>query len=302
MIQPKPRRRASSDPVLEEAADRLLAEAEGSPSAAERSGNLAQFDNADEPDPGIQDEPIAAAGEVPETSRIADPRADEIAGTVPDFIEVAPGGDLFRDEVSNPAASLEPGEDPEATSLAATPDEAAAAIEADGRASGPAGDAEPEQAAAPAEPETVEVWRLNRHNREQHPRGRHARNRPEPRGARPEGNRRPGGGHGHGQNRPGEPGQNRPGEQRRAGQPGGNGRGGEGGRERFRAEGGRPQGGPGRSGEERGPRRDERPRPEAGRRDERRPERRERPADPNSPFAALAALKAQLEAGDRNKS
>ncbi|MDB5559844.1 MAG: Helicase protein, partial [Enterovirga sp.] len=68
-------------------------------------------------------------------------------------------------------------------------------------------------------------------------------------------------------------------------------------------EGGRPQGGGGgRPNEERGPRRDDRPRPEGGRRDDRRPERRERQPDPNSPFAALAALKAQLESGDRNKS
>jgi ATP-dependent RNA helicase SUPV3L1/SUV3 len=38
------------------------------------------------------------------------------------------------------------------------------------------------------------------------------------------------------------------------------------------------------------------PRPNQGKDQKRRPpERRERPADPNSPFAALAGLKAQLE-------
>ncbi len=289
------------DPALEEAADQLLAEAESStPTGDDDAGrDEGGADDADEPDPGIQDQPIQAAAEEPETSRLADPRADEIAGTVPDQIEVAAGADLLPTEVTNPAASLEPGEDPDATSLEATFDEAAAAdtvdptipvspTDADAEAGDPA-------AAAPAEREMVEVWRLNRHQREQHPRGRQGR-RPDARPGRPDGNRRPGGGQG----------QNRPGEQRRAGPPGGGpgsgGRGQEGGRERFRAEGGRSQGGGGRPGEERGPRRDDRPRPEGNRREDRRPERRERQPDPNSPFAALAALKAQLEGGDRNKS
>ncbi len=294
------------DPALEEAADRLLAEAELSASAPASAEDEGSADDSDAPDPGIQDEPVEAGADEPEVSRIADPRADEIAGTIPDEVEVAAGADLLPDEVSNPAASAGPDEDPEATSLAATPDEAAAAQAID--PSVPVSDADAEAgaldeaASAPSvEPEMVEVWRLNRHQREQHPRGRNARQRPDARGGRPEGNRRPGGGQGQGQGRPGE--------QRRGGQPGGpgagapgGGRGPEGGRDRFRAEGGRPQNG-GRPGEERGPRRDDRPRPEGNRRDDRRPpERRERQPDPNSPFAALAALKAQLESGDRNKS
>ncbi|MFD1304159.1 hypothetical protein, partial [Methylobacterium marchantiae] len=69
-------------------------------------------------------------------------------------------------------------------------------------------------------------------------------------------------------------------------------------------DGGRPDGGrpprrdrfePGRVRPER---RDEgRPAPQQ----EQRPQRRERAPDPDSPFAKLAALKAQLEAGDGGK-
>ncbi|WP_284246981.1 hypothetical protein, partial [Methylobacterium haplocladii] len=58
-----------------------------------------------------------------------------------------------------------------------------------------------------------------------------------------------------------------------------------------------------------GPRRDQRGRPDRRpdqgrdevRKVEARPPRRERPVDPDSPFAKLAALKAQLESGDGGK-
>jgi ATP-dependent RNA helicase SUPV3L1/SUV3 len=163
----------------------------------------------------------------------------------------------------------------------------------------------------PAEPQSIEVWRLQRHNREQrgaprHARGRDARRGPgeRPAGDRPQGDKRPGeqrreggrpGGHFGGRRSEGP--ENRPQRAGEAGAP--------------EARGPRPDRGP-RDGRP-GPRRDERPNGERGRPDrqrggersqfdDRRPERRERQPDPNSPFAALAALKAQLEGRDNGKS
>ena len=140
---------------------------------------------------------------------------------------------------------------------------------------------------------TVEVWRLQRQQRHANPR----QNRP--RGAGRDGaapNRAPG---------EGRPDQRRQGGQAAAGEtrerprgdrPDGNRRGGPG---EARPEGGRPQRRerfePGRVRPER---RDE---PRAAPRDEPRPQRRERAPDPDSPFAKLAALKAQLESGNDRK-
>jgi ATP-dependent RNA helicase SUPV3L1/SUV3 len=129
----------------------------------------------------------------------------------------------------------------------------------------------------PAEPEMVEVWRQHRrHHEGGHARqgreargGRHARGERSERGERPErGDRRPRQGEGVGE---------RPRRDREA-----------------QGEGGRPQSRP-----PRGPRPDDRrgPRPDK-RADHRRDggqERREKQPDPNSPFAKLMALKAQLE-------
>ncbi|KQP10060.1 helicase [Methylobacterium sp. Leaf99] len=145
----------------------------------------------------------------------------------------------------------------------------------------------------PAEIATVEVWRLQRQQRSA------------PRQNRPRGG---------GRDRDGAPasrapGEGRPDQRRQAGAPDGPARprGGAPGGERpdgGRREGGRPENGrpqrrerfePGRTRPER---RDE---PRAAPRDEPRPQRRERAPDPDSPFAKLAALKAQLEAGDGNK-
>ena len=144
------------------------------------------------------------------------------------------------------------------------------------------------QSEAPAEQILIEVWRLQRHQRPANPR---PQNRP--RGA---GRGRDGGQQGQ-QQGPGRPESGRP--------------------DQRRAEGGeRPgnEGGP-RTGRDRGPRRErfEGVRPErrdeqrnaeqrhAAPRPDQRPPRRERAPDPDSPFAKLAALKAQLEAGDGGK-
>lgn len=146
--------------------------------------------------------------------------------------------------------------------------------------------ASPESAeAAPAEPETIEVWRQGRRHHE----GGHARQgrgRPN-RGERSERHdRRPRQGEGQGAQPSGErPHRQGPRPDRRPD------------RRDAQGEGGRPQGqersprGQNRSDERRGPRPDKRP---DGRRDGGH-ERREKQPDPNSPFAKLMALKAQLE-------
>ncbi|SCY24277.1 helicase-related protein [Microvirga guangxiensis] len=132
---------------------------------------------------------------------------------------------------------------------------------------------------APSEPEMVEIWRQHRrHHEGGHARqgreargGRHERGERSERGDRPErGDRRPRHGEGQGE---------RP-------------------RREAQGEGGRPQNRP-----PRGPRPDDRrgPRPDK-RADNRREgghERREKQPDPNSPFAKLMALKAQLEDGKK---
>ncbi|MFL5160031.1 MAG: helicase-related protein, partial [Microvirga sp.] len=134
----------------------------------------------------------------------------------------------------------------------------------------------------PAEPETIEVWRQGRRHHEggQARHGRDARGgrHHQERGERQErGDRRPR--HGEAQGEQQSAGERRPRQDRREAQ-------GEGGRPQNR-----PPRGPGRGEDRRGPRPDKRPdnRREGG------PERREKQPDPNSPFAKLLALKAQLE-------
>jgi ATP-dependent RNA helicase SUPV3L1/SUV3 len=152
--------------------------------------------------------------------------------------------------------------------------------------------------AVPAEPETIEVWRQGRrhHDGAQARQGRDARGSRHQRGERsdrPEqrqdrGDRRPRHGAGQGD----QTGERRPRPERREAQ-------GEGGRPQNRPPRGPGHGAghgaghsEGRRGEDRrGPRPDKRAdnRQDGGR------ERREKQPDPNSPFAKLMALKAQLE-------
>jgi ATP-dependent RNA helicase SUPV3L1/SUV3 len=133
---------------------------------------------------------------------------------------------------------------------------------------------------APAEPEMIEVWRQGRrHHEGGH--ARHGRGRPS-RGERQD--RRPRQGETQGEHTQGErPHRQGPRPDRRPD------------RREAQGEGGRPQDrgprGPGRHDERRGPRPEKRP---EGRRDGGH-ERREKQPDPNSPFAKLMALKAQLE-------
>jgi ATP-dependent RNA helicase SUPV3L1/SUV3 len=161
----------------------------------------------------------------------------------------------------------------------------------------------------PAEPVMIEIWRQHRRHHEgghaRHSRDRDGRSRPaqgerQERGNRPErgerpdrgerqdrGDRRPrhgqaqGQGQGQNQSQSERSGERLPRQDRREGQGQG-----EGGRLQNR-----PPRGPGRSDDRRGPRPDKRP---EARRDGGH-ERREKQPDPNSPFAKLLALKAQLE-------
>ena len=196
---------------------------------------------------------------------------------------------------------VEPASDEPATE-ALTPTEVAA--------DGAPGEAEAGQSEAPAEPEMIEIWRPGRFDR------RPQREHGERRGGKSQ--------RGEGQAAAGEPGEARQGEHRRHGRPR-HGRGGEGQEQGARREerGPRPerqnerqQGGAPKSERpahrppqaeserqeraDRPDRRHERPDQRNQQKPPRREEpRRERPIDPNSPFAALAALKADLEAKKR---
>jgi ATP-dependent RNA helicase SUPV3L1/SUV3 len=123
------------------------------------------------------------------------------------------------------------------------------------------------EAAEPAEPVLIEVWRQGRRHEGGH--ARHGRGRPE-RGERRQDNRAR---HERGERQHGD---RPPRHERRA---------------EGQGEGGRPQNRP-----PRGPRPDQRhDRRDGGGPERRREDRREKQPDPNSPFAKLMALKAQLE-------
>ncbi len=301
------------DDGLEEAADRLLAET-GEIAIDADAGDAPDTETAsDEPDPSIQDEPDGAMPFAAEPARLADPTTDEIAElssdardavgaehpmrssqALGDLVETA-ADDTTTDMTALDAAAPVSDEDAAQLGLDASADMSRSSL-LDGPATMISDDA-----AAPEEPVEIEVWRLNRHHRETRAPVRN-RHRPERRDERPAGE-----------------GARVPGEARqpnRSGLPGG----------ASRDRNARPDG--------RGPRREDGPRPDRPQSDrsqgersfgrppsdrptgersignrparpdrprfeERRPERRERPVDPNSPFAALAALKAQLESKDR---
>ncbi|NEU12358.1 helicase [Methylobacterium sp. BTF04] len=209
----------------------------------------------------------------------ASPAEHPEAETVSEHVTAAPAADDVADAAEQPAET------------AATADDADAPV--DGTTSEEAASEEAGTEAPATDVVTVEVWRLQRQQRSANPR----QNRPRSAGrdGAPAGNRAPG---------EGRPDQRRQGnaaspegQGRPRGAPGERPEGGR--REGARPENGRPQRRerfePGRT---RPDRRDE---PRAAPRDEPRPQRRERAPDPDSPFAKLAALKAQLEAGDGGK-
>ncbi|MCJ2033810.1 helicase-related protein [Methylobacterium sp. J-068] len=227
-------------------------------------------------------EPSEAAAEtvapepVADAARLADTAEQPAENTGSGDIEAAPTGDGATDV--SPADEAEAPAEP----VEAAPETASASGEV---ASGEVTSSE----VAP-----VEVWRLQRQQRHAHPR---QNQRPRGQGRDGAANRAPGEGRPDHRRQGGEPaagGESR--ERPRGDRPDGGRRGGPG---EGRPEGGRPQRRerfePGRTRPER---RDE---PRAAPRDEPRPQRRERAPDPDSPFAKLAALKAQLEAGNDRK-
>ncbi|MCJ2049940.1 helicase [Methylobacterium sp. J-070] len=217
-------------------------------------------------------EPEAAAAETAEAAaESAETAVGEPVADAPHPEEAVAG----TDEPAEAPSAVEPAVEPGQTTDVSEAEPAEIAADGLSDAAHPAGE-------PAAEIPQIEVWRLQRHQRPAHQR---PQNRP--RGA----------GRGRDAGQPGQPqGTGRP----------------EGGRpEQRRAEG---DAGP-RPGRDRGPRRDrfEGGRPErrddqrnaeqrqSGPRPDPRPPRRERAPDPDSPFAKLAALKAQLEAGDGGK-
>ncbi|SFS63648.1 helicase-related protein [Methylobacterium sp. yr668] len=272
------------------------ATAPAAPTAAEASSEEAVAAQADAAEP-VGDEAPAAEGvettadhadaaeeapAAPEAEPAEGETADELAGTPVDAATEALATETSATE-SPHAEAEQPAEADAAPAAEAIAEEtapdAAAEAEPDAAETAEAVGAEGEGA---AEIPQIEVWRLQRHQRPAHQR---PQNRP--RGA---GRGRDGGQQGQhsGQGRPdgGRP------EQRRAEGDGGPRPGRDRGPRRDRFEGGRPE----RRDDQRGAeQRHSGPRPDQ------RPPRRERAPDPDSPFAKLAALKAQLEAGDGGK-
>ncbi|SEN62167.1 ATP-dependent RNA helicase SUPV3L1/SUV3 [Methylobacterium sp. UNC300MFChir4.1] len=270
------------------------ATAPAAPTAAEASSEEAVAAQADAAEPVGDEAPAAegvettadhadAAEEAPAAPE-AEPgeTADESAGTPVDAATEAPATEALATE--SPHAEAEQPAEADAAPAAEPIAEETAAAEAEPDAAETAETAEAvgAEGEGAAEIPQIEVWRLQRHQRPAHQR---PQNRP--RGA---GRGRDGGQQGQhsGQGRPdgGRP------EQRRAEGDGGPRPGRDRGPRRDRFEGGRPE----RRDDQRGAeQRHSGPRPDQ------RPPRRERAPDPDSPFAKLAALKAQLEAGDGGK-
>ncbi|WP_043385168.1 MULTISPECIES: helicase-related protein [unclassified Methylobacterium] len=266
---------ASSDEAIAAQADAAEPAGDEAP-AAEDGETAAEHASPGDEVPAVEAEASPTEDQAPDLAAdaTAGEQAEEPAGDAP-HAEATGAGSEQPDQAPQEAA---PAAEPVSATEQAAPGSAEAEPDAADAAEGKAAEGEPA-----AEVPQIDVWRLQRHQRPAHQR---PQNRP--RGA------------GRGRDA-GQPGQN-PGQGRA-----------DGGRlEQRRAEGG--EGGP-RPGRDRGPRRDrfEGGRPErrddqrnaeqrhAGPRPDQRPPRRERAPDPDSPFAKLAALKAQLEAGDGGK-
>ncbi|TNC09216.1 helicase [Methylobacterium terricola] len=280
-------------------------------SAAEPEGVTAEAAHED-----VSAEP--AAEEMPAPDAVTeDGQAGEAQAEPAPAVEAAP--EPVQAEAEIPSQEASPAE-PAAEAPAGEDAAGEATAEASGETAAAAG-----EAAAPEEPIVIEVWRMHRHQRNHAPRhqgrgrpdgqqreggGQRDRSRGFPRSDQRQPDQRPEGGEGapaeQRANRSGPRdgqrwGDRRPGENRAAGEGRPEtrfeGRGGEGRRD------GRPPRGPHPGGREGG-------RPPQDRRDggprnggmhEARPPRRERAPDPDSPFAKLLALKAQMESRDGDK-
>lgn len=227
---------------------------------------------------GIEAETVAAE---------AEPAAEEAAAAPVEAVapieETAPDGAETADAAPEAAAPM-PAETADAAQAAAATGEVEAVDAADSAIPADEPSTEADAAAEPAAPETVEVWHLHRPQRHTGPRPGRGQGRPEGRQDGRQEGRQDGRQDGRRNDGPRRPREDRP----------------EGGRP-ARADGrgdsrreGQGEGGPRREhqgGRNRPDRRDENRRPNP----EQRPPRRERQPDPDSPFAALAALKAKLE-------
>ena len=227
-----------------------------------------------EPAPEAPSEP-----EAPTEGESEAPAEDEAVANAEPAAEAEPTGEAEPDVAAEPEALVP--EETAPTETAEASDGAVSAETADGEV--------PSEEGAAQEAPPIEVWKLQRFQRPAHSR---PNNRP--RG----GGRRDGAPAGQ---------QGGPEQPRRAEGEGGPRPGRDHDRRRDRPEGGRPErdgrrrdeGRPDRRPDHRGePRPDQR---NAGPRPDQRPPRRERAPDPDSPFAKLAALKAQLEGGDGGK-
>lgn len=222
---------------------------------------------------GATTAPETAPAEIAAAETTEAPAETESAEAAP--VEAADTADAGSAEVEATAVPAEDATVPTGVPAEAAPSEAAA-------------EAAPTEAPVTEERE-IEIWRPGRFDRGRRPeQARHGQGhggpRRDDRGPRADGGR---GGEGRGEGR----GERRP---DRPDQP----------RGERRPEGGAPR--PERQDRPSGPRRDDRPAAEAPRRDDRRPPqdrgpKREKPVDPSSPFAALAALKADLEQRQKKK-
>ncbi|MCP1557801.1 UNVERIFIED_ORG: ATP-dependent RNA helicase SUPV3L1/SUV3 [Methylobacterium sp. SuP10 SLI 274] len=234
-------------------------------------------------------EATSEAGSEAETvAAEAEPAAEEAAAAPVEAVapieETAPDEAETADAAPEAAAPM-PAETADAAQAAAATGEVEAVDAADSAIPADEPSTEADTAAAePAAPESVEVWHLHRPQRHTGPRPGRGQGRPEGRQDGRQEGRQDGRQDGRRNDGPRRPREDRP----------------EGGRP-ARADGrgdsrrdGQGEGGPRREhqgGRNRPDRRDENRRPNP----EQRPPRRERQPDPDSPFAALAALKAKLE-------
>ena len=257
--------------------------------------------------PEAPKQPAAPVVATAATESVGEPPADAVVTPAPELDapateEMASVAEETPDAPVTAAADLEAPSSAEALSVEPAAPEAAApeTPAADVAASEAPAEAQPEAATAPAEPEMIEVWRPHRHQGGRRPEQGRGRRDGQPAGDRRQRGPRPGQGQGQGQpnRQPGEQPAAAAGEQRRDGE---RPRRDDGPRREGRPGGGRPER------QERGPRPDfkrgERPSGPKREREERgerfqqpqRPAPSRREPDPDSPFAKLAALKAQLE-------
>ncbi|MFE1599168.1 helicase-related protein [Methylobacterium sp. ID0610] len=300
-VQPVPAAPAETSAAEESAADASAeAEAAGDPAApAEAEAEPDTLAAAEDAAPDAPETPEPVAAEVSEPEPVTGP--DAVAE--PEAV-AAPAAPVAEVPVAEAAAEPAPEEfatdEQAAADEPAALEEPAAEVEAAATAEdGAAPAAEPAADAAPAEPILIEVWRMHRH-----PRGNAARH--QGRGRPPAGAQAR-----HADGRPPRrddqqaPGGERPRPQGRPGQRWGDrqerwGERSEGARAEGRPPRG-PQNGRGAEGERGGGRPPQERRDHHRGQQENRPPRRERAPDPDSPFAKLLALKAQMEARDGDK-